>query len=198
MSKSYSVLRLRNEWTPVHMYVKLSLFKKTKLSWPKIIGEPQLDVSVLTTTLESSLPLIVSVTVNSAFTIWLLISPEIVKFTKKPIFQPKTRFGLNLPKIPMKIALPGRLSQLRAEMCAFSNFREFHQIYAISANFSEFYIFSEIRWISSISAPKAITLTWSRGLSPSGGPKKYSSTPKVRKCQISLNFTFWVKSLILM
>ena len=56
----------------------------------------------------------------------VLISPEMMKFTKKPIIQPKTRFGLNSPKIPMKIALPGRHSQLRAEMCAFSHFHEFH------------------------------------------------------------------------
>ena len=52
----------------------------------------------------------------------VLIPPEMVKFTKKPIFQPKTRFGLNSPKIPMNFALPGRLSQLRAEMCTFSDF----------------------------------------------------------------------------
>jgi hypothetical protein len=51
------------------MNVKLSLSKKTKLSRPKVMGEPQLDVSVITTTLESSFPLIVSVTVNSDFTI---------------------------------------------------------------------------------------------------------------------------------
>ena len=49
-------------------------------------------------------------------------SPEMMKFTKKPTFQPKTCFGPKMPKIPMKIALPGRLSQLRAEMYAFSHF----------------------------------------------------------------------------
>ena len=99
----------------------------------------------------------------------VLIPPEMEEFTENQYFSPKRVSGWIHLKYIWNSLCQGDILSSGRKCALFLIFREFHQIYAISANFSEFSIFSEIRWISSISAPKAITLSWSAGFWGSAG-----------------------------